>query len=152
MSLRHFRRLAPFCLLAVLAGCDSEPEQPAKDTSIIGKRTQDIRQAKPELKKGARVASTKITAKDPITLPANAYRSIVGQYVIDVIKHSLDLFNAREGRYPKDYEEFMAEIIKKPGEEISLPQLPYYQKYGYDEVEHKLIILEYPELKNAPAN
>jgi hypothetical protein len=104
------------------------------------------------LKKGARVASTKIRAKDPITLSGNAYSSIVGQYVIGQVKHSLDLFNAREDRYPKDYEEFMAEIINKPGEEIRLPQLPYYQKYGYDEAEHKLIILEYPEINDAPAN
>ena len=29
-----------------------------------------------------------------------------------------------------------------------LPQLPPYQKYAYDENEHKLIILEYPDLKN----
>ena len=26
--------------------------------------------------------------------------------------------------------------------------LPYYQKYGYDEKTHTLVILEYPELKN----
>ena len=37
-------------------------------------------------------------------------------------------------------------IVKPHG--ISLPQLPPYQKYAYDENEHKLIILEYPDLKN----
>lgn len=151
MSLQDLRRLTPILLLALAAGCDSEPEKPAKDTSIVGKRTQDIREAAPALKKGAQVAGTKITAKDPITLPANAYVSTIGRISIDSIQHALDLFNASEGRYPKDYDEFMAEIIKKPGAEISLPQLPHYQKYGYDAAEHKLIILEYPELKNAPA-
>ena len=35
----------------------------------------------------------------------------------------------------------MNEIIKPNN--IALPQLPPYQKYGYDENEHKLIILEY---------
>lgn len=40
----------------------------------------------------------------------------------------------------------MTVIVKPHG--ISLPQLPPYQKYGYDENEHKLIILEYPDLKN----
>ncbi len=43
-------------------------------------------------------------------------------------------------------EEFMTEIIK--ANNIALPQLPPYQKYGYDEKEHKLIILEYADLKN----
>ena len=47
-----------------------------------------------------------------------------------------------------DVQEFMDEVIK-PGQPdgISLPQLPYYQEYGYDEKQHKLIILEYPERK-----
>ena len=151
MSLRRLCRLTPIFLLAVAAGCDSEPEKPAKDTSIIGKKTQEIREAKPELKKGARVASTRITARDPITLPGNAYVTIIGQNSMLNVQHALDLFNASEGRYPKDYDEFMAEIIKKPGQEISLPQLPHYQKYGYDPAAHKLIILEYPDLKDAPA-
>jgi endoglucanase len=45
---------------------------------------------------------------------------------------------------------FMSDIIK--ANNLALPLLPDYQKYGYDEKEHKLVILEYPALKNpAPA-
>ena len=40
----------------------------------------------------------------------------------------------------------MATIVRPNN--IALPMLPYYQKYGYDEKEHTLVILEYPELKN----
>lgn len=150
MSVRVLR-LTPVLLLALAAGCESEAEKPAKDTSIVGKRTQDIREAKATLPKGGRVASTKITAKDPITLQGNAYVTTIGRLAIDQIKYALELFRAEhDGQYPKDYEEFMAEIIKKPGAEISLPKLPYYQEYRYDPVEHKLIIVEYPELKDAP--
>jgi hypothetical protein len=39
----------------------------------------------------------------------------------------------------------MAEVIK--ANNISLPKLPPYQEYTYDEKEHKLIILEYPDRK-----
>jgi hypothetical protein len=39
----------------------------------------------------------------------------------------------------------MAEIIK--ANNISLPRLPSYQEYAYNEKEHKLIILEYPDRK-----
>ena len=48
-------------------------------------------------------------------------------------------------RYLKNYAEFMAEIIK--ANNISLPKLLSYQEYSYDEKEHKLIILEYPDRK-----
>ena len=89
---------------------------------------------------------TKIVAKDPITIQGNAYVSIVGQAAIDNMKHAVDLFHAENDRYPKDYDEFMTVIVKPHG--IALPQLPPYQKYAYDEKEHKLIIMEYPDLKN----
>jgi hypothetical protein len=125
----------------------SQPQPPAqKSGPIIGQRTTDIRNATDELKKGgAQVASTKIVKKDYIPLLGNAYVSIIGQTSILSIQQAMDLYHATNDRYPKDYDEFMAEIIK--ANNIALPMLPPHQKYGYDEKEHKLIILEY---KNAP--
>ena len=78
----------------------------------------------------------------------NAYVTSVGRIAIDNIKHAMDLYQATNDRLPKDYDEFMNEIIK--ANNINLPQLPPYQKYGYDEKEHKLIVLEFPDLKNQP--
>jgi hypothetical protein len=124
-----------------------QPQPPVKQSGpIIGQRTTDIRNAPDELKKGnAQVASTKIVRKDYISLQGNAYVAIIGQTSILSIQHAMDLYQATNDRYPKDYDEFMAEIIK--ANNIALPTLPPYQKYGYDEKEHKLIILEY---KDAP--
>jgi hypothetical protein len=121
---------------------------PAKQSGpISGQRTTDIRNASKELKQGgAQVASPRIVAKDPITLQGNAYVSIVGRSSVLSIQHSLDLYHATNERYPKDLDEFMTEIIKPNG--IALPQLPPYQKYAYDEKEHKLVVLEYEYLKN----
>jgi hypothetical protein len=114
---------------------------------IIGQRTTDIRNASKELnQRGAQVASSRIVAKDPITLQGNAYVSTVGRSSVLSIQHSMDLYHATNERYPKDMDEFMTEIIKPNG--IALPQLPRYQKYAYDEKEHKLIVLEYEYLKN----
>jgi len=145
----------------VLSGCEEEmrtkknkaaattpPPAPAEDGFIVGKRTQDIRKAEPEIQKGAQVATQKITANDYITLQGNAYVTMIGQTSILEIEHAMNLYKATNDRYPKDYDEFMAEIIK--ANNIALPKLPSYQKYGYDEKEHKLIVLEYPALKNAP--
>jgi hypothetical protein len=116
---------------------------------IIGQQMVDIRNATKELQTGgAQVGSTKIVARDYITLQGNAYVAIIGQTSILKIQHAMDLFHAANDRYPKDYDEFRAEIIKVNS--IALPQLPPYQKYAYDEKAHKLIILEYQEIKNQP--
>jgi hypothetical protein len=118
-------------------------QPPANPQFIVGKRTQDIRNAQPEIQqRGAQAVTPKIVAKDPITLSGNAYVFAIGKTAQMNIDHAVDLYKATNDRYPKDYDEFMNEIIK--ANNISLPQLPYYQKYGYDEREHKLIILEYP--------
>ncbi len=39
----------------------------------------------------------------------------------------------------------MEKIIKENN--IALPTLPFYQEYGYNVAEHRLIILEYPDRK-----
>lgn len=112
---------------------------------ILGKRTQDIRPAAPELEKGAQVAGTAITARDPITLAGNAYVTMIGRTSILQIEHAMNLYKATNDRYPANLAEFRAEIIK--ANNIALPVLPSYQEYGYDEKEHKLVILEYPDRK-----
>jgi hypothetical protein len=133
------------CALVLSTGC--EEERNVGDKLIVGKRTQEIKNAAAEIKKeGATVATTKITAKDPITLPGNAYVTMIGQTSILNMQHAIDLYHAENDRYPRNYDEFMNEIIK--ANNIALPQLPYYQKYGYDDKEHKLVILEYEDLKN----
>jgi hypothetical protein len=143
------------CVLAS-AGCEEEPRQtagkratlvkPEDSGPIIGQRTQKIVDAAPALKKGdAKVASTKIVAKDPITLVGNAYVTSIGRISMLAIEDAVNKYHAANDRYPKDLDEFMTEIIK--ANNISLPKLPSYQEYGYKETEHKLIILEYPDRK-----
>ena len=96
---------------------------------------------------GAIEAPKKPIARDPITLAGNVYVSAIGQTSIDNIKHAMDLYQAETGAYPKDYPEFMEQIIKKNN--IALPTLPYYQEYAYNAQDRKLIILEYPDKKAA---
>jgi hypothetical protein len=143
------------CVFASV-GCEEEPRhtagkrvssaKPEDSGPIIGQRTQKIVDAAPALKKGdAKVASTKIVAKDPITLVGNAYVSSIGRISMLAIEDAVNKYHAANDRYPKDLDEFMAEIIK--ANNISLPKLPSYQEYAYNEKEHKLIILEYPDRK-----
>jgi len=164
MRPRRPRVLAFFSTLALVlaAGCEEDrhvvgangevppPKKAAEpeDTFIVGKRTQAIGRADdPKFKKGAVVASQKITAKDPITLPGNAYVTAIGRTSIMSIEHAMNLYQATNDRYPANHDEFMKEIIQ--ANNIALPKLPFYQEYVYDEKAHKLLIYEYPEKKEA---
>jgi hypothetical protein len=134
-------RLGDWLHLGAAAKVNVQPRE------ILGKTTQDIRALEPDVQQGGQVASSRITAKDPITLSRNAYVSAIGQMSILQIQHSLDLYYAENDRYPKDLQEFIDEIIKPNG--IRLPQLPAYQEYAYDAENHKLVVLEYPDRREA---
>ena len=118
------------------------PPEPAR-VPILGKTTQDIREVEKEKQAGGVVTQPRITSKDPITLPGNAYVSIIGRSAMLNIEHTLDLYKAETGEYPKSHEEFMENIIKRYN--IALPKLPSYQEYSYDVPSHKLLIMEYPD-------
>lgn len=161
--------LSSALLVALAGGCANEPMNipgspttSAPETSpppgqqgpalrkVIGEKTQDIKdlQAEQQANPGeVQIASQKITARDPITLQGNAYVTAVGKISIDQISYAIRLFEAQEGRYPADYDEFMQRIIRENN--IVLPQLPAYQEYAYDAQNHKLVVLEFPDRKEA---
>jgi hypothetical protein len=120
----------------------AQPPPPARSGSIIGKTTSEVRDAEKEKAAGAKVKQPRITGKDPITVSGSAYAAIIGRIEQLQIQDAINKFHAINERYPKDLDEFMKEIIRGYG--IRLPQLPYYQKYGYDSQNHALVILEYP--------
>ena len=54
------------------------------------------------------------------------------------VKHALNLYEAYEGRAPKDHDEFMEKIIK--ANMIELPVLPEGHKYVYDPMLKTLMV------------
>ena len=82
-----------------------------------------------------------------MTAPLSAYGPMVEKVSILAVEHAINLFNATEGRYPKDHAEFMEKIIR--ANDIKLPVLPYKGQYKYDEEQHALVVV-YPE--PPPAN
>ena len=135
---------------AALAKAKEDEKNAVKPREIIGKTTTDIRDKEVEVNKGAVVAKNSEAVKKEAYGPSKQYISAIDRVASLNIKHAVDLYQAENGAYPKDYDEFMKNVIKKgQPDEIRLPQLPYYQEYSYDAVAHELIVLEYPDRKSA---
>jgi hypothetical protein len=137
------RFMAGVLTIMLLAGCmDSLGDQAKKDpNSIIGKKTDKIGEFDPKAKQ--EVSDSKVRADDPILAPLQAYGPMVEQISKMEIEHAVDLFNASEGRYPKDHGEFMTRIIK--ANSIKLPVLPGGWQYAYDVPNHKLEVVKSSE-------
>lgn len=133
----------------IVSGCGEDAPKKKPREGIVGKKTQQIVPVETLLAKpGAQVASTTITATDPLTLSGQAYVTQIDRIAGMAVQQAVEMYNATNGEYPKNFQVFMDEVIGvgKP-DGIWLPELPDYQKYGYDEKEHKLVVVEYPELK-----
>ncbi len=145
-----FRYVLALPVLFLLAGCEDAPKTKSESQTreTIGKKTQEVRNLKPELAQGGQVTDGKIHATDYITIQADAYRTSVANIAKMNVQHAIDLYEAENGKKPDTYEEFMDVIIKKGKPDgIMLPMLPYYQEYGYDPEKRELVVIEYPEKK-----
>lgn len=129
------------CGSLLLVGCTDLFEQASGDgekESILGKKTQDIGKFDP--KAGKAVSDSKVRATNPVTAPLEAYGPMVEQISKAEIEHAVKLFQAMNGRYPKDHDEFMREVIKK--NRIQLPVLPGDKRYEYDVQNHELVVVD----------
>lgn len=129
-------------LTSLISGCGSSPgTKPAPPKpKVIGAKTQDIGKFDPQAK--AEVSDSKVRVNDPVLGPLQAYGPMVEQISTLAIQDAVNKFYALEGRYPKNYEEFMARIIKENN--IQLPVLPFGKKYQYNEETHALVIINAP--------
>ncbi|MDX1968106.1 MAG: hypothetical protein SFV23_13105 [Planctomycetaceae bacterium] len=134
------RSLFVLCAVLLAAGCmDSLEKQVQKDpNSNIGKFTQDIGEFDPTAK--AKVSDSKVHITNPITGPIEARGPMLEQTAKLQIQHTLNIYNATEGKYPESHEEFMEKIIKPNG--IKLPVLPGGAKYQYDVANHELVVIQ----------
>jgi hypothetical protein len=129
--------------VAVVCGCMESLENQTKKSpnSIIGKKTDDIQKFDPNARQ--EVSDSKVHANDPLLYGMQAYGPIMEQISKLNVDYAIRLFEAENGRYPKDYNEFMSGVIK--ANHIKLPVLPAGAKYAYDEQNHKLEVVRAPE-------
>ena len=88
---------------------------------------------------GKQVVDSKVRMSNPITGALEAYQPMKEQVAGMGIDHAIRLFQALEGRYPKDHDEFMTKIIRQNN--IRLPALGAGKSYEYDVTNHKLMIV-----------
>ncbi len=149
---RTFALAFGLAMLALIIGCEDEkpakPKIQARDT--IGKTTQDVRELKAELAKGAVLTDGKVHSTGYLDLNADIYRTKVAEIGKMRVQMDMGTYEALNGEKPKTYEEFMEVIIKKgKADGIQLAMLPYYQEYAYDVDKKELVVVEYPEKKKA---
>lgn len=155
-------RRHPYLIVAVvLAGCAPgafpkqaekpapKAEQAAKPAAIktrqtLGKTTQNVLELSKALEEGGVLAETSIKS-DGLEIASEAYRTQVGKAGSLAVEQRMQHYNALNGEYPQTYEQFMTQIIGKGQPDgLSLPMLPYYQEWAYDEATRKLVVVEFP--------
>jgi hypothetical protein len=138
-----------FLVCVVVVGCDGfykqdqpkagEPKGGAPKGGVIGNTTTDIKKFDPNAK-NQKVSDGTFKVTDPYTAPLVAYGPALERSFIPLINHDIASFHALEGRYPKDYNEFMEKIIK--ANERRLPVLPGGKRWVYDEKAHELKVVQ----------
>src|SRR4051794_13575948 len=109
MSKRTLGLLAAGLIVALSSGrMDSLSNQSKKTGSIVGKETKEILEFDPQAPQ--QVSDSKVRADDPLLYGVQAYGPIIEQTQKLKIEHAVDLFQAENGRYPKDYQEFMDKV------------------------------------------
>lgn len=128
--------------LTVLASGCGDPvakKEKKKPEPIFNKKNQDIAEAAPNAKQAD------LSAKGP-SVALGTYGFAISQISKMEIKRALEMYRAVEGEYPKDFDTFMNEVIKKNG--IQLPVLPGGRQYQYDVGKHELIVVEKEDAKD----
>jgi hypothetical protein len=131
---------ATVAMLIASAGCGGEADDPSEveDTTAPPAVVETVREpAAPGMGEKGRDYGT-----GPVATPVGALFSTKEKLAYEIqIPHTLEIYKASHGDYPKTHEEFIKEIIEAGG--IKLPELPQGQRYVYDPETHTLMI-EHP--------
>ena len=109
---------------------------PKQESSV--KKTQEVGEFNPE--DGEKIADLQVKSSANPYASAGAYGFAVSEVSKIAVNQALNLFKAEHGRMPKDYDEFMSQIIKRNN--IQLPVLPGNRRYQYDPVKFELVVVE----------
>jgi hypothetical protein len=96
-----------------------------------------------------RISKAEFEYTDPITGPMKVYGPAIERAFVPFANQRVEMFRATNGRYPKDYEEFLKEVVHNREDPLKIPILPG-KRYEYDEKNHKVIVTELAEPNQTP--
>ena len=125
-------------ILCLLVGCSDGlvDRDPARKNPLALETTKEVE----EFKGDAKVVDQEIEISNPITGALEAFEPTKQRLAILEIKQAVDIFQATEGRYPKDFDEFMQRVVKENN--IRLPVLGPGFYYQYDVENHELVVVK----------
>lgn len=125
-------------IVCLLAGCadDLVSTDPARNKPLQVRSTDRIEEFDGE----GQVVKPDVQISNPITGPLEAYEPLKQRIAGLSLDHAVNLFHAIEGRYPRDYDEFMERVIKENN--IRLPEPASGLHYEYDVENHKLLVVK----------
>jgi hypothetical protein len=138
-------------LAALTVGCAETPRPPDKPPveprKTLGKTTQNVLELSQALANGGVLGDTTATSEG-LAAVTDAVRKTAGTIGTLAVEQKLRLYEAEHGGKPESHEEFMRRIIA-PGtpDEVRLPMLPYFQEWAYDPAAKKVVVVEFPALK-----
>lgn len=137
-----FRLMTGILFCFIVGGCtDVQTPKTAGEGSLAKpKTTQNIGEF--DADSGNEVADTDVKITNPITGALEAYGPLKQQISGLAITQAVELFRATEGRYPKDYDEFMSRVIQ--ANQIRLPEPGKGLQYQYDVENHQLLVVKTP--------
>lgn len=125
------RLLSLLAVVALSAGCSQStpPAQPAAQAPAPAPGPAPMRKAEPGVgAKGQNLGT------GPVATPIKAYFRTKEKIAFDIqLQSALQIYNATNGKNPKDHDEFMRVIIAE--NRIKLPELPAGEEYFYDPAE-----------------
>jgi hypothetical protein len=138
-------------LVVMVVGCDvarppgvSPAAAPIQTRKTLGQTTQNVLELSAALADGGVLAATSVTSGD-MTAITDAARTSAGKIGSLAVQQKMRLYEAEHGRRPRNYAEFMAQIIAAgTPDSVSLPMLPYYQEWAYDAETGAVVVVEFP--------
>lgn len=104
------------------------------------KTTDDIGEFDPKAKN--EIVDSDVEISNPITGALEAFGPLKQQISGIAVTQAIEMFRATEGRYPKNYQEFMSKVIQ--ANQIRLPVPGKGLQYQYDVQNHTLVVVKLP--------
>ena len=159
MTTDPWQRFLVLLGLVAVAGCGGSPSTPSSaqlskaapkvaPRETVRQTTQDVLKLADALAQGGQIAQEGGSVGPSggyLGTLAKTYRQAAGLGGTYAANQAIQAHEILNGPL-KDYADFQSIIVRKGDPTgLVLPMLPYYQEYAYDEANHRVVIVEFPQ-------